>query len=219
MDNVFRRYWTDGERSRLLATIRSRANVLARRDAAWVLLLVSSGCRIGEFSQLSVGVARLALETRWLFIPRENRKGGQVDHQVPVTRPIEESLRALVRIEREMGGAGGDQDPLVRSRKGKRMSIRGYQHKLALWCFEAKVQAGSPHFARHTRAMQIMRQSTSNDPRGLVKAALGHASIESTAVYTGVTKEDLARELATIDGPARVRKRDLRRVYEERRSS
>lgn len=219
MDNVFKRYWTDREESRLMSTIRSRASVLARRDAAWIMALVASGFRIGEFSLLNVSDAKLALETGWLFSPRENRKGGKVDHQVPVTQPLRESLRELLKIERQMGGTGADAEPLVLSRNGRRMSIRGYQHKLGIWCFEAELGRGSPHFARHTRAMRIMKRSTSNDPRGLVKAALGQASIESTAVYTGVTKEDLQRELHAIDGAPRARKQDLRKLYEERRAS
>lgn len=236
MDNVFRRYWTDAERSRLLATMRSRAGALARRDAAWLTLLVSSGLRIGEFSRLNVGDGRQALATGWLFIPSEIRKGFKArprlnrsgrlivpkappDHQVPLTRPIEEALEALLRIQREMGGQGEDAEPLVLARNGTRMSIRGYQFKCAQWCFEAKIGAGSPHFARHTKAMRIMQRSTSRDPRGLVQAALGHASIESTAIYTRVSKEDLAAEMARIDGAARARKADLRRLYEERRAA
>lgn len=218
MDNVFRRYWTQSEQARLLSIVRGSSSILARRDAAVIVLLISSGFRIGEFSRLSVADAEDALESRWLFLPRELRKGKKVDHQVPVTRPIEDALRALLATRREMGHGAEREAPLVYSSKGRRMSVRGYQFRIAQWCAAAKLE-GSPHFARHTRAMKIKRESTARDWRQVVKGALGHASIESSEAYTGLSKEDLQRELERIDGPGRVRKEDLRRRYDERRAS
>lgn len=218
MDNVFKRYWTEPEQARLLAQPRSRSGLLARRDAAWLQLLICTGFRIGEFSRLRIGDAEAALAEGWIFVPRENRKGGRVDHQVPVTRPIDKALRELLTVHREMGGTGQRGAPLVLSRNGDAMSVRGFQFKVEAWCRAAGLE-GTPHFARHTRAMNIKRRSTSNDWRGVVKGALGHARLESGAPYTGLTKEDLRRELEAIDGPARARKQDLRRRYEERRAS
>lgn len=218
MDNVFRRYWTAQEQTRLLAQPKSSTSPLARRDAACLQLLISCGFRIEEFSRLDIADATEALASGWLFLPREIRKGGQVDHQVPVTQPVHEALSALIKIHREMGGSGEPDQPLVLSRKHRRMSVRGYQFKVAKWCRAAGI-AGSPHYARHTRAMNIMRKSTSPDPRGLVKSALGHATLEASAAYVGMTKEDLKRELEKIDGAPAVRKQDLRRRYEERRAA
>lgn len=218
MDNVFRRYWTDREQSKLLALVRSRSSLYAQRDAASLLCLIATGCRIGEFLLLNVQDAKDALESRWLFLPREIRKGKRVDHQVPVTKPVEDSLHQLLRLHSKLGGSGLPDAPLVLSRKNLRMSVRGFQFKVAQWCEQAGID-GTPHFARHTRAMSIKLKSTSPDWRGIVKSTLGHSTLESSAVYTAVSKEDLERELAAIDGPARVRKQDLRKRYDERRAS
>lgn len=221
MDNVFRKYWTDAEEAKLFRTIRSRMSPAARRDAAWLSLLVKTGLRIGEFSRLTAPDATAALESRWLFVPRENRKkdrnGKAIDHQVPVTGPVKHALDELLRILWLDGWNTKDgATPLVASREGKALSVRSYQARIAYWCKEAGVPDGSPHFARHTRAMRIYRNSTSADPLGVVQAALGQRSRASTSIYAGVTKEDLQRELVALDGGGRVRKKDLRRRYEER---
>lgn len=215
MGNVFKRYWTETELARLLAVIRKRSALQARRDAAWIALLVATGFRIGEFSRLTVADAEAALAEGWLFVPRERRKGKHLDHQVPVTRRVEQALRELLTLRTLMGGAREPGAPLVLSRRHRAMSVRSYQARLALWCREAGVE-GTPHFGRHTRAMRIMRGSTAKDPRGLVQAALGHASLASTGIYTRVTKEDLQRELELLDGAPRVKRSRLRARYEAR---
>jgi len=219
MDNVFRKYWTDAEEARLFRTIRSRSSPAARRDAAWLLLLVKTGFRIGEFSRFTRADAIAALKQRWLFVPGEIRKqpakGQALDHQVPVTQPVEAALKDLLRIG-ELAGYKDPEGPLVVSREGNALAIRSYQARIKYWCREAGVRDGSPHYARHTRAMRIYRNSKSADPLGVVQAALGQKDRKSTAVYAGVTKEDLERELTELDGGGRVRKKDLRKAFDER---
>lgn len=215
------RYLTEQEQRQFLQTIERSAAVLARRDAACVRLLISSGLRIGEFTQITLGDAEDAIHTRYLFIPRERRKGGSRDHSVLFTRKCVRAVRDLLRIRSEMTG-GCDLStlprnaPLVISRKGGRMTERAWQHRFKVWARAAGLSmAISPHWMRHARAMNIMNNSTSADPRGIVQAALGHASIASTGIYTQTTREELEEQLEIVDGAPRVRKRQLRKLYEE----
>lgn len=223
MNNVFRRYWTESEEALLMRTIRSRAAPAARRDAGWLLLLLKTGFRIGEFSRLTAGDARAALDQGWIFVPGENRKkdkhGKALDHQVPVTDPVKEALQDLLLILRLGGHDVDDGAPLVVSRLGRALSVRSYQDRIEYWCRIAGIPHASPHWARHTRAMRIVKKTRSNDPRAIVQAALGHASAASCGHYIGVTKEDLQRELTAIDGGGRVKKGDLRKRYEQRRGA
>lgn len=212
---VMHRYLTESQQSLLLVTLKLLASTQARRDRAWINLLRNTGLRIGEFSRLSVKQARMALETGWLFIPREHRKGKKQDHSLPVTAPAREDLQALIEIQREMGGNGADEEPLIYSRKGQRMSIRAYQERFSYWCRRCGFTA-SPHWMRHTRAMNIMRRSTSTDPRGIVQGALGHVSISSTGVYTRMSKEELQRRLEEVDGKPKAPRKKLREIYEGR---
>jgi site-specific recombinase XerD len=232
MESVNRRYLTEAQQALLLGTLKQFAAVQARRDRAWIRLMLNTGCRVGEFSNICVKQARLALTTGWLFIPKEHRKGwnrkprknskGESyiprppnDHQIPVTDPVREDLRTLLKIQIEMGGAGHDDDPLILSRKHRGMSIRSFQDRFEHWCALCGIEA-SPHWLRHTRAMNIMRRSSSNDPRGIVQGALGHADISSSGIYTRMSKEDLAQQLAQVDGERRVPKAKVRGLYEGR---
>ena len=215
------RYFTEEEQGRLLSVLKKvpAADLPARRDAAAIRALLHSGCRIGEFLRISVGDALAALRASYLFIPREHRKGRCADHQVFVTASLAEDLRELIRVRALM--APGDcqtTDPLLVSRLGCGMSVRGFELRFKHWASAAGLPAdSSPHWMRHTRAMNIMRRSTSRDPRGVVQRSLGHASITSTGIYTETAREDVEAALTEVDGQSgRVSARKLRHAWEGR---
>jgi len=215
------RYFTEEEQARLLGTLKKvpSADLPARRDAAAIRALLHSGCRIGEFLKITVGDALASLQANYLFIPRENRKGKWTDHQIFVTAPLAEDLRELVRVRAMMvPGDCRTEDPLVLSRLGRGMSVRGFELRFKHWATVAGLpKDASPHWMRHTRAMNIMRRSTSRDPRGVVQRSLGHASITSTGIYTETAREDVEAALAEVDGQAgRVSARKLRQAWEGR---
>ena len=107
--------------------------------------------------------------------------------------------------------------PLVIGRHGGAISVRQFEYRCALWGARAALPEGfSPHWLRQTRAMNIMRRSSAGDPRGGVKAALGHESIRSTGVYTETPREEVEAALTATDGRGRVSLRDLRQAFERR---
>lgn len=218
------KYLTEEEQRRLLGKAGQSAAVLARRDHAWIGLLRDTGLRITEFRLIDVGDVRAALMAGRLFIPREHRKGGRRDHSLLVTDPVRENLRKLLQICAEMNGVDEaqleDNEPLVISRVNCRMTVRSFQRRIKQWCQAAGISAAAtPHWLRHTRAMNIMRRSTSNDPRGIVQVALGHADIRSTGIYTRPSREEVDHQLQLVDGGRRARKSALRVQYEARRAA
>ncbi|MTD32435.1 tyrosine-type recombinase/integrase [Paludibacterium denitrificans] len=76
----------------------------------------------------------------------------------------------------------------------------------------------TPHFFRHTRAMNIMRSSEADDPRGIVQKALGHSTVATTGIYTEPSREDIEATLEAIDGHGGRRQSlsSLRKGYERR---
>lgn len=229
------RYLTDAEQERLLDLLkRNSGDPLAARDYAWIRALIHSGMRINEFSLITVGDALAAVRTKYLFIPREHRKGwnrsprkdGKVrkppeDLKVYVAKALKQALEDLLTIRMLAVGAAGchERDPLVVSRNGERLCVRSYQLRLAYWAKEAALPPGvSPHWLRHTRAMNVVRNSTARNPLGVVQAMLGHRSISSTGVYTQTPREEIeaaAEEIDTI-APRRVTRAVLRREFEGR---
>lgn len=215
---VMRRYLTAEEQARLLNAARACKAPAAQRDYWWMRLLLDTGLRVGEFSRLTVGQAHHALETGWIVIPAEHRKGKRADHEVRVTAPVREALAGLLGIAEELEGGAqlAWQTPLVSSRSGRALSVRSYQDRTRHWCRVAGLPPCSPHWFRHTRAMNILRKTTAANPLGVVQASLGHVSLSSTGVYTGLTKEDLAAALDSVDGPRRVRRSEARRQWRQR---
>jgi len=214
---MLKHYLTEDEQKTLLGTVKRYTDVLARRDYAWIRLLRDTGFRITEFSLITVNTALVSLQTGYIYIPREHRKGKKRDHSKLVTEPVRAALLDLLDIRREMGYLDDGDVPLVMSRKHVGMSVRAFQHRLAQWARDAGIQGNvSPHWMRHTRGMNIMRRTQAKDPRGIVQVELGHSTISSTGVYTGVTREDLEQALREVDGAPSIRKRDVRREYQRR---
>jgi integrase len=92
------------------------------------------------------------------------------------------------------------------------MSVRSYQARIKLWAGAAGLdQRISPHWLRHTRAMNIIRRSRASNPLDIVKQALAHQSIASTGIYTRMAREEYVRDLQGIDG-ARLSKRAAKRL-------
>jgi site-specific recombinase XerC len=216
---MMRRSLSPQEERTLLDAVARHGSLEARRDHAWMRALRFTGCRIGEWARVSVGAARMALDTRHLFIPREHRKGGRIDHTVLVTEQLGRALEDLLRIRLEQTGEAQPEPraPLVLNRYLTRLSPRSYQKRMHYWARIAGLAIDvTPHWFRHTRAMRIMERSGAQDPRGMVQIALGHADIKSSGIYTQPTREDLRVALEAADGAPRLRKRDARRAFEAR---
>lgn len=191
------RYLTVAEQQHLLRTAQRVNEPLAQRDYHIMAALLYSGCRIGEFSRLCLGDVWSALKSGYLFLPREYRKGGRRDHRVLLTRPLRLHLVALLNLR----GDGLAEDALVAGRFGGAMSVRSYQQRIAYWAEQAGLPMRvSPHFFRHSRAMNIMRCSEAADPRGIVQQALGHSSVATTGIYTAPSREQVAQVLEAVDG-------------------
>ena len=209
------KYWTEAEQKKLLGTPAALRDILARRDTAWMHLLVLTGFRIKEFSLLTVGAAESALATGWIFIPRAVRKRKARDHEKIVTVEVRRWLTEAIALHKEMGGDGAAEAPLVLTREGEMLSVRSYQERVKHWRRKAGLPAGTPHWFRHTRAMNIVHRSTcENDQklRKVLQLELGHADMRSADAYIGLTKEDLARAAQEADG-GRLTRRQARRYY------
>lgn len=214
------RYLTEEEQLRLLATLKERAcaDLLGRRDAAVIRALIHSGLRIGEFSRITVGLALTALKTKYLFIPREHRKGQTRDHRCFVTHALRSDLEDLITVRYELRpGDCHESDPLVIGRHGEGMTVRNFELRFAHWAGVAGLPPGvSPHWLRHTRAMNILRRSSARNPLGVVQSALGHESIRSTGVYTATPREEVEAALTETDGRRRLSLREMRQSFEGR---
>lgn len=159
----------------------------ARRDAALLELLFSSGLRVSEV--VALDRVSVNLETGEFSV---RGKGGKV-------RMVFVSDRARVALERYLK-IRHDIDPalFVSTTKGFARKSAGDDLRITVRTVERivsrlSVQAGimkqvHPHTLRHSFATDLLRNGA--DIRS-VQALLGHSSITTTQIYTHVTNEGL----------------------------
>jgi len=151
-----------------------------------VKLLYASGLRISEC--LSLRVEDLELEQRIAWV--RGGKGGK-DRMVILSKALVGEIRGFLEKEGIRAGI------IIRGRNGEPMTPRN-AHKIIA---EAARRAGitkrvSPHKLRHSFATHLREAGT--DLR-VIQELLGHASIQTTEIYTHVSSEEKRRVVSPLD--------------------
>ena len=161
---------------------------LAKRNLALVHLLIQAGLRVSEAASLVV--ADLTINERSGAV-RIRQGKGRKERTVPLNATARRALRPYL----ESRGSLGPLDQVFESKRGQPASIRTIQSQIT----ELARRAGitrirvSPHTLRHTFALGYLRQNTGK----LVELAslLGHESLDTTAIYTQPSADELADDL------------------------
>ena len=158
--------------------------ILLVRDQAMFELLYSSGLRLAELVSLDTDagrdIARGEIEV--------TGKGAKT-RIVPVGRHAASAVAAWLARRGEL--ARDDEPALFVNRRGRRISRRMVELRLAQWAARLGVSGGvHPHMLRHSFASHVLQSS--GDLRA-VQEMLGHASISTTQVYTHLDFQHLAK--------------------------
>jgi integrase/recombinase XerC len=167
------------EQQRLLDVLARAEGPEAARDRMLVELLLGTGVRIG--SALALDVDDLDFDHGEIRV-----RTAKNDRPSTVILPaaLAEKLQAFVAGRSGPVFLAGD----------RRVSMRHAQRRLAGWFAAAKIAGRSAHSLRHTYATALLDRT--GDLR-LVQAAMCHASIVSTTIYTQV---DRTRLKAAVGG-------------------
>jgi integrase/recombinase XerC len=165
-----------GDATDLAQDVADAANApwIAARDWALLLLLYGAGLRIGEAVSLTGSVLPLG-ETLSVTGKRSKTR------IVPLIAPVREAIQAYVRQTPFFLKAD---EPIFRGARGGplspdiiRRAVRAARGRLGL------SERTTPHALRHSFATHLLGRGA--DLRSL-QELLGHASLSSTQVYTGV---------------------------------
>lgn len=171
----------------LLRAAGESSHGLARRNYALVQLMLQTGLRIGEVAALRR--ADLTLRERAGALRVRHGKGLK-EREVPLNATARRALRQL--FEQDLTPARPE-DPVFRSTRDEALPVRSIQNTITGLVRRAGLSRPgiSAHSLRHTFALAWLRQH----PGKLVELAqmLGHESLDTTAVYTRASTEDLAR--------------------------
>lgn len=210
---------TWGEEARLRKLRKHRSDWQARRDFACFRALLTTGMRITEFLSLSAGEARTAVRMGRLYLPAERRKQQSTELTAFLTGEALEAFEDLLALR---PGCAGD-EPLVVSRHGSRLTPRAFQMALAEWGREAGIEGLSPHWLRHTFAVQLVSTSQANPNETLIRLAnrLGQRDPRSLTHYLTQTRDDNPGSYVEQAFPGRKRKTkaQIRREFSQHQST
>jgi integrase/recombinase XerC len=160
------------------------AQAAAPRDRALAAVMRFAGARIAETVALDLDDLPATQRRRRLRIRGKGRK----HRAVPVHPELAAALDAWLAARRSWPGAEGTTAVFL-NRAGSRLSVRAADEIIAGIARAAGIEdAVTPHVLRHTFATDLTRAGTD-----LVTVAelLGHASLDSTRIYTLPTEDDL----------------------------
>lgn len=187
------------EEEELAASLSCMEGRYRSRNVAIFLLMSYCGLRVGEVHRLNRSDFNPVRGTIEVF--GKGRKWNEI--------PVPEELAAVLAevVQDRLTPYKEQEDAFFVSQKGRRLSIRQIQ-KIAGQTFEAFKSMNpsaankklSCHKLRHTFATILLKNGV--DIR-VVKELLGHASIETTMIYTHVNDEQKKEAMATIRLPMR----------------
>lgn len=179
---------TDSEVHSLLRAAGETRHGLAKRNYALVQLMIQTGLRVSEVSDLCYG--DIQLQQRSGVVRVQNGKGGR-QREVPLNA----TARRAIKTYLDGLDPKSKNESLFLSAEGQTLSVRAIQSMMSSLVNRAKIKRihVSPHSLRHTFAISYLKQN----PGKIVDLAtlLGHDSLDTTAIYTRSSKEDLAEDL------------------------
>jgi len=178
---------TDAEVHALLRSAGRTTHGLAKRNYALVHVLVQVGLRVSEVAALCVDDLTIS---RRVGTVRVQGKGTK-EREVPLNASVRRAVTAYLDSRDDPHGDA----PLFASSRGGALSVRAVEDTICNLSRRAKVArlSVSPHTLRHTFALNYLR----DNPGKLVELAslMGHDSLDTTALYTQPSAEDLAKDL------------------------
>lgn len=167
-----------------------QASHLMMRNLAIVELLYGSGLRASEVVQLTL--QDMNLSQRMLRVLGK----GQKQRLVPLTKACQQSIQLYLKDVRPLLIAPlGDEHRTQRvflNHQGRPLTVRGLEFILKQIARHSGLEGGLyPHQLRHSFATQLLDNGA--DLR-TIQELLGHATINTTQIYTHVSREALQKE-------------------------
>jgi site-specific recombinase XerD len=180
---------SESETQALLRAAGQTRHGLAKRNYALVTLLLESGLRVSEVCALLLGDLNLRDRSGRVRV-REGK--GRKQREVPLNSNARRALRLYLAPRKH---SQAEDYVFLSERGGKPLALRTVEATLAELGHRAHIRRLSvtPHLMRHTFAQRYLK----HNPGKLVELAalLGHESLDTTAIYTRPTAEQLAASL------------------------
>ncbi len=155
---------------------------LSRRDRAMLELFYSSGLRLAELAELTLG--DLDLDEGLVTV---TGKGART-RVVPVGRMARAALRNWLEARRDMAGSG--EECVFVGRRGTALTPRAIQLRVRHWARQQGLGRNvHPHMLRHSFASHLLESSGN---LRAIQELLGHSSLSTTQIYTHLDFQHLS---------------------------
>lgn len=191
--NAGTNYLTMEEEKQLWKTMSQRKGWKAEKD--FVLLKTMRLLALRRVETIRLNIGHIENKTALEVTKDIAAKGGI--GTVYICAELQEIFSIYLKAKRKRGDDVSPEAPLFLSFRGTRLSERGVNEIVRYWCEEAGLPAYTPHAFRHTKAQRIMAdmKNIPEDQREkkliFANNQLRHQSLNSTAVYTQPSKEDM----------------------------
>ena len=171
----------------LLKANRERTDELASRDQALLEIMYCSGLRCSEVTGLII--TQIDFHNRTILI---KGKGGK-ERVVPFSENCKKYLLDYAKnLRKKLEQMAGERtNYFFLNSKGKKLTNRGLEYIIESISKKAGLSLGfslHPHVLRHSFATNLLENGA--DLR-VIQELLGHSSINTTQIYTHVSKENL----------------------------
>ncbi|MCP4286370.1 MAG: tyrosine-type recombinase/integrase [Gammaproteobacteria bacterium] len=169
-----------------LQTSTSGRRVVALRNLTIVKLILNSGLRAGEVCALTLGDITIRARKGDVNVRGKGRK----QRTIPLNKIVREALNDWLEVRE-----AADHRNLFMSGTGLPLETSAIRR------FFAKAQQATgievtAHILRHTFAKRLRSQGVSLEQ---VSTLLGHSSIDTTAIYTVPSRQDLTQAVETLE--------------------
>lgn len=158
-----------------------------RRDIAIFELLVNTGLRESEVCNLKLDDVIMS-ERKGVVIVRSGK--GEKYREVPLNANVRRAIQAYLEVRPNRGNY------LFVSNKSERLSESQLYRIIRKYADMAGIKA-HPHMLRHTFATKLLREGKIDLPT--LQNLLGHVNINTTAVYTRATMQDLEKAVEILE--------------------
>lgn len=158
-----------------------------KRDIAIFELMINTGLREAEVCNLKLDDIIMS-ERKGVVIVRSGK--GEKYREVPLNANVRRALQAYLEVRPNRGNY------LFVSNKSDRLSESQLYRIIRKYADMAGIKA-HPHMLRHTFATKLLREGRIDLPT--LQNLLGHANINTTAVYTRATMQDLEKAVEILE--------------------
>jgi site-specific recombinase XerD len=163
----------DEEIARLLEALQTGRPSLAKRDYAIIQLLLQTGIKVGELTELQLADIELT-DSRGTLTVKGN--GGNSDRCIPLNASAFQSLQEYLRVRPPAPNG----KHLFLSQEGNSISVRTVQRLVNVYTKAADLTGVSAHTLRYTFATSMLEET---GDVATVANLLGHRSVETILRY------------------------------------